>query len=300
MPPNLLIDVPASAEGKRLDQFLAEPLGSRARAQRLIDDDQVLVDGVSRNKRHLLVGGESIEVDEHDGRAISQTGDADYSIVWEDEHLLVVDKPAGVVVHPAPGAWSGTLSQALAGRGAAGGADPERPGIVHRLDRNTSGLLVVARSEEAHRVLAKEMAARRISRRYLALVDGTPSSRTGTIDAPIGRDSRIRTRQSTDSDRPRAAVTHFEIQERLARSSLLEVTLETGRTHQIRVHLRAIGNPVLGDPEYGITDRYGLERQFLHAAHLGFKHPLTGDRIEVDAPLPKELSSALELARAER
>ena len=299
MSPNPPIEVPAAVAGQRLDQFLADPLGSRARAQRLIEAGQVKVDGVIQSKRHRLGGGERIEVDERDPRPAAAVGEAPYSVVWEDEHLLVVDKPAGVVVHPAPGVWSGTLVQALAGRGVAGGVDPERPGIVHRLDRNTSGLLVVARTEGAHRVLAREMAARRISRRYLALVDGTPPSQTGTIDAPIGRDRRIRTRHSADTDRPRAAVTHFELQERLARSSLLSVRLQTGRTHQIRVHLLAIGHPVLGDAEYGITGRYGLTRQFLHAAHLGFEHPVTGNRIEVDAPLPADLAAALDLARAE-
>ncbi len=163
------LTVPAEAAGERLDRFLAAPLGSRAVAQRLIEAGQVHVDGAARGKQHRLAGGEEIVVDPADPRPRPETGTAPYGIAWEDEHLLVVDKPAGVVVHPGSGVRSGTLAQALAGR-AAGGADPERPGIVHRLDRDTSGLLVVARSDAVHRALAADLAERRIRRVYLALV----------------------------------------------------------------------------------------------------------------------------------
>jgi 23S rRNA pseudouridine1911/1915/1917 synthase len=218
-------------------------------------------------------------------------------VAWEDEHLLVVDKPAGVVVHPARGHWSGTLAQALAARGAAGG-DPERPGIVHRLDRDTSGLLVVARSEDVHRALKQAIQARTVTREYLALVSGRPPARTGTIDAPLGRDRRDRTRMSSDTDMPRDAVTHFEVAEALPASTLLRVRLETGRTHQIRAHLEAIGHPVAGDPEYGRAGDHGLERQFLHAARLAFDHPVTGERIDVTSPLPADLAAALSRARS--
>jgi 23S rRNA pseudouridine1911/1915/1917 synthase len=217
-------------------------------------------------------------------------------VPYRDEHLLVVDKPAGVVVHPARGHRQGTLSQALAGL-AAGGED-ERAGIVHRLDRDTSGLLVVARSEAVHRRLREALAQRRITREYLALVEGRPPARSGTIDAPIGRDRRVRTRMSTDTDEPREARTHFSLERALHSATLLRVRLETGRTHQIRVHLQAIGHPVCGDPEYGTKGLFGLERQFLHAARLAFDHPVTGARIDVASPLPDDLQAALE--RAER
>jgi 23S rRNA pseudouridine1911/1915/1917 synthase len=288
----------AEDEGARLDAFLAAPLGSRARAQRLIEAGAVLVDGRAAPKRHLMAPGELVTVDEPDEPAPAAAPDAPYEVPYADEHLLVVDKPAGVVVHPARGHRSGTLSQALAGV-AAGGDDAARAGIVHRLDRDTSGLLVVARSEAVHRALRAALQARRITREYLALVEGRPPARSGTIDAPLGRDRRARTRMSTDTDDPRAAITHFEIERALPRTTLLRVRLETGRTHQIRAHLRAIDHPVVGDPEYGTAGRLGLERQFLHAARLAFDHPVTGARIDVSSPLPADLREALRLAAAE-
>jgi len=292
------LDVPASAAGDRLDRFLAEPLGSRAQAQRLIDAGQVLVDGTARSKRHRLAGGERVEVDEADPRPAPERGEAPFAVAYEDEHLLVVDKPAGVVVHPARGHRRGTLAQALAGL-ASGGADPWRAGIVHRIDRDTSGLLVVSRSDEVHRALRAAMSARRIEREYLALVHGRPPARTGTIDAPIGRDRRHPERVSTDTDAPREATTDFVVERTLPHSSLLRVRLRTGRTHQIRVHLEAIGHPVVGDPVYAgraPAETYGLQRQFLHAEHLAFDHPVTGARVDVRSPLPDDLVAALEHA----
>jgi 23S rRNA pseudouridine1911/1915/1917 synthase len=217
-----------------------------------------------------------------------------FEIAYQDEHLLVVDKPAGLVVHPARGHREGTLSQLLAGTAA--GGDPERAGIVHRLDRDTSGLLVVARSEEAHRLLQRALAARRIEREYLALVEGLPRARSGTIEAPIGRDPRVRTRMAVGGNFPREARTHFTLERALPEHSLLRLRLDTGRTHQIRVHLRAIGHPVAGDPEYGTPGLLGLERQFLHATRLALPHPITGEPLEVHSPLPKDLAAALERA----
>jgi 23S rRNA pseudouridine1911/1915/1917 synthase len=289
------IEVPAAASGIRLDQFLAGPLGSRARAQRLIDEGRVRVDGHVRRKRHEVQAGALIDVEESEPSAPAPAVDISFEIPYEDEHLIIVDKPAGVVVHPARGHRSGTLSQALAGR-AAGGAEPWRAGIVHRLDRETSGLLVVAKRDEVHRALKALLAARALKREYLALVEGTPSARAGTIEAPIGRDRRYRTLMSIDSDEPREARTHFEIVEVLPAASLLRVSLDTGRTHQIRVHLRSIGHPVCGDRQYGVSDAYGLERQFLHAARLSFPHPVTGEPVDVTSPLPSDLALALTLA----
>ncbi|MFN8151815.1 MAG: RNA pseudouridine synthase [Solirubrobacterales bacterium] len=218
-------------------------------------------------------------------------------IVHADEHLAVVDKPAGMIVHEAPGSDDPTLVAAL-GEMLAGGEDPTRPGIVHRLDRDTSGLLVVARTQEAHAALSRMIAAREVSREYLTLVEGCPPSRTGTIDAPLGRDHRAHERIVVGGRRPRPAVTHFEVRERLARDALLDVKLETGRTHQIRVHLQAIGHPVAGDPQYGGGGRYGLERQFLHSRRIAFDHPISRVRIEEESELPADLAAALELARA--
>jgi 23S rRNA pseudouridine1911/1915/1917 synthase len=286
-------------DGARLDAFLAAPLGSRARAQRLIEDGAVRVDGAVVPKRHRVSAGETVTVDVP-AEAPPPPLDAPvpFAVLYEDAHLLVVDKPAGVVVHPAGGHRFGTLAQALAG--VAAGGEEGRAGIVHRLDRDTSGLLVVARSPEAHRRLKAALQARAVTREYLALVEGRPPARTGTIDAPIGRDRRVRTRMSTDTDDPRDAVTHFEIEEALPRTTLLRVRLETGRTHQIRAHLQAIGHPVAGDPDYGATGRLGLDRQFLHAARLRFAQPTTGAEVDVTSPLPDDLGAALERARAER
>jgi 23S rRNA pseudouridine1911/1915/1917 synthase len=291
---------PADA-GRRLDAFLAGPLGSRARAQRLIESGAVRVDGTPVAKRHRVAAGELVSVELPEPAPAPEIGPrVPFAVEYEDDHLLVVDKPAGLVVHPARGHRTGTLAQALAGR-AAGGEDDWRPGIVHRLDRDTSGLLVVAKSEAVHADLKAALQRRDVAREYLALVEGVPPARTGLIDAPIGRDRGVRTRMSTDTDQPREARTHFVLEEALggpARFALLRVRLETGRTHQIRVHLQAIGHPVAGDPEYGTAGLLGLERQFLHAARLAFVHPVTGAAVEVTSELPADLAAALERAKA--
>ncbi len=225
-----------------------------------------------------------------------QEGPAPYEIVYQDDHLLVIDKGPGLVVHPARGHREDTLSQLLAPLLA--GGEEQRAGVVHRLDRDTSGLMVLARSEKALRRLQAELAERRIEREYLALVEGRPPSRTGTIDAPIGRDPRVRTRMAVGGAGAREARTHFTLERALPTSSLLSLRLETGRTHQIRVHLRAIGHPVCGDPEYGTPGLFGLERQFLHATRLAFEHPITGKPLELRSRLPADLRAGLE--RAER
>ncbi len=249
--------VPDAAAGTRLDRFLAVPArlaGASADADRLrpragrrLAQAQAPPGPRRGGDRGRRCAG---------GRVASADGaqDAEFGIAYEDEYLLVVDKPAGVVVHPARGHWAGTLAQALEGR-AAGGEEPWRAGIVHRLDRDTSGLLVVAKNDAVHRALKSLLARRLLRREYLALVDGHPPARTGTIDAPIGRHRRDRKLMSIDSDDAREARTHFEIERLLPATALLRVTLETGRTHQIRVHLAAIGHPVCGDPQYGTSRR---------------------------------------------
>jgi 23S rRNA pseudouridine1911/1915/1917 synthase len=283
------ITVPPEAAGERLDRFLATQLGSRSAAERAVDAG-ALVDGVARAKSFRLAGREEVEV-----QAVAPLPEVapppEPDLVWQDEHLLVVDKPAGLVVHPGHGHAQGTLVHALAGKVA--GGDPERPGIVHRLDRDTSGLMVVARSDAAHARLQELVRERALERTYLALVRGRPESRSGRIEAPIGRDRGDATRVSMDTDSPRDAITHFEVDRLWPEHALLRVTLETGRMHQIRVHLAAIDLPVVGDRTYGVL---GLElsRQFLHAAELSFPHPFTGERIEARAELPPDLTAALE------
>jgi len=280
------------AAGERLDVFLTPVAGSRAAAQRLIEAGLVLVDGAVVAKRHAVAAGERVLVRPAPEVEEPEVPEATFTVAYQDDHLLVIDKPAGVVVHPARRHRAGTLVQALGGR-VAGGDDPRRPGIVHRLDRDTSGLLVVARTEGAHSALKDMLRRREVTREYLALVEGRPAARAGTIDAPLGRDRRVRTRISTDTDEPREAITHFEVETAYEGFTLLRVRLETGRTHQIRAHLLAIGHPVAGDPEYGRAGVLGLERQFLHAERLAFRHPVTGAAIEVQSALPGDLQRAL-------
>jgi len=296
------VRVPADAAGERLDRFLAAlpEIGSRAAAERLVRDGGVRVDGSVRPKSTKLAGGEELEFEPPTPVPSSLTPEPmDLAVPYEDEHLVVVDKPAGVVVHPAPGHAQGTLVHGLLALDVEGGEAPDRPGIVHRLDRDTSGLLVVARSPEAHRRLQDLVHRRALTREYLALVVGRPRSRKGTIDAPIGRDRTDPLRHSLDTDTPREAVTHFELEELLSRHALLRVTLETGRTHQIRVHLAAVDLPVAGDPTYGRAGELALDRQFLHAARLAFAHPFSGEPVDVCSALPADLEAALTAARAQ-
>lgn len=220
-----------------------------------------------------------------------------FRIAHSDDHLMVVEKSADLVIHPAPSFEGETLVDLLRPE-LAGGDDPERPGIVHRLDRGTSGLLVVARDNETHVALQEMIRERTIERLYLALADGRFRSRTGTIDAPIGRAAKKRHRMAVNGAASREAKTHFEVRESLRRDTLLEVKLETGRTHQIRVHMEAINHPLVGDATYSGPSRYGLDRQFLHSHRLSFMHPATGEQLDLESELPADLATALELARA--
>jgi 23S rRNA pseudouridine1911/1915/1917 synthase len=285
--------------GSRLDRALAArtEVGTRSLAEKLIADGVVTVDGASRPKSHRLEAG-SIVVAEIPEQVVLTAEPISVGVVFEDEHLVVVDKPAGIAMHPGAGTTAGTLASQLVTLRAVGGGDPSRPGIVHRLDRDTSGLLVVARSDAAFTALQQAIRERKVERRYLALVRGRPRSRTGRIDAPIGRDRRDPTRRSLDTEEPREAATWFEVVEPLAEHTLLDVRLETGRTHQIRVHLAAVDLPVSGDPTYGVRGDLGLERQFLHAHRLRFAHPVTGDELALSSPLPDDLQAALQCARA--
>jgi 23S rRNA pseudouridine1911/1915/1917 synthase len=272
-----------------LDAFLAarRTAPSRAAAQRLIEAGAVRVGGHPLAKSHRVAPGETVTVAEPrppERRA------PDFEIVLEDDHLLVVDKPAGLVTHPAPGHHDLTLADAVDGF------------VVHRLDRDTSGLLLIAKSEKVREELQAELRRRELRREYLALVSGHPDAETGTIEAPLGRDRHNRTVMSTHTDKPRHAVTHFEVIQRLPRTTLLRVRLETGRTHQIRAHLAAIDHPVCGDPAYGGRAcglRLGLDRQFLHATKLMFRHPVTGELQACESKPPVDLRRALDVATRE-
>jgi 23S rRNA pseudouridine1911/1915/1917 synthase len=295
----LRFNVAEQEAGTRLDKALAarEEVGSRSLAEKLLRDGSVLVDGEPRSKSHRLEAGSIVAVELPEPPAGLLPEPVSVPVVYEDEHLLVLDKPAGLVVHPGAGVREGTLVGQLLSLGAAGGPDPERPGVVHRLDRDTSGLLVAARSEAAHAALQESIRRREVERRYLALVRGVPRSRTGRIDAPVGRDRRDPTKRSLDTEEPREAVTHFEVLETMSEHALLDVRLETGRTHQVRVHLAAIDLPVSGDTQYGVRGDLGLDRQFLHAHRLRFRHPSTDVEIDVESPLPSGLEAALTRAR---
>lgn len=289
------IEITVDRSGERLDSFLGGRLGSRSAAQRAISEGRVAVDGIGRPKSAILDEGQVVTVAPAAPRLPSapEENGPPVDVAWEDDRIAVVEKPIGVVSHPAPGHPRGTLVQALSsGRGGAW------VGLVHRLDQDTSGLLSVAWDEEALQSMRELLQHRELTREYTALVVGAPRTSEGTVDAPIGRDRRSRTRMSTRTDNPREAVTHFEVLESFASFTLLRVRLETGRTHQIRVHLSEAGIPVAGDPVYGREGALGLGRQFLHASRLAFPHPFTGEAIEVESQLPADLATALDLARS--
>lgn len=293
--------VSATDAGARLDQFLAKQpgVGSRSRAAGLIEQGAVLVAGECRPKRYLVSTGQVVTValDEMAAPAL-RAEDHDVNIPFEDEYLLVVDKPAGMTVHPSRGHSRGTLVHALLGHGIAGGED-FRPGVVHRLDKDTSGLLVVAKTPEVHRRLVKMLGEHALERNYLALVHGSFSADTGTIEAPVGRDPVRRQSMAIGGRGARDARTHFEVLERFPGFTLVRVRLETGRTHQIRVHFLGIGHPVAGDPTYGRRDPLGIGRQFLHSARLRLEHPVTEELLDIESPLPEDLGKVVALLREE-
>jgi len=289
VPPPADLVVPASAAGARLDAWLAAELHlSRGQVAGLASAGAVLLDGRPAAKSARLRPGQRVTVGEAPPPPPAAAPPLP-AVVWEDEHMLVIDKPPGLVVHPAPGHRGTTLVELL-GRERPGEAEPR---AVHRLDRDTSGLMLVAKGEQVQRQLQAALRRREVEREYVALIAGRLESRTGTIDAPLGRDPRRRTRMSTTTDRPRAARTHFEVERQLDGLTLVRVTLETGRTHQIRAHFAAIGHPLAGDREYGGPALPGLGRQFLHSARLALVLPWSGERREWRSDLPGDLRSVL-------
>ncbi len=294
--PAIRAEVPATLAGERADKVVAALAGvSRTLARRLLEEGHATVDGAATSPREKVAAGSWVEA-EVPGPAVLEPEVVPFEVRYEDEHLAVVDKPPGVVVHPGAGrGGAGTLAAGLLQRwpGVRGVGEEGRWGIVHRLDQDTSGLLVVALSQAAWPPLRRMMARHEAERTYLALVHGIPQATTGTIDAPLGRNPRARGRVRVEAS-GREARTHYRCRATWpARElSLLELQLETGRTHQIRVHLAAIGHPVAADRRYGRDD--GLApRTFLHAARLRFTHPITGAEVLVESPLPADLSEAL-------
>lgn len=300
------IDVEREDASRRIDQLLSsvDGIGSRSAAEKLLRDGVVTVNGKPALKSLRVQGGDVIEVPDSALAPSSNprryTGGA-VNVLYEDDDVLVVDKPPGMVVHPAPGHRQTTLVELLAETGfaLAPNVDPRlyRPGVVHRLDKDTSGVIMFAKTAHAARELQASLASRATRREYLALVKGLVPSRAGRIEAAIGRDVRNAALRSIETDMPKDAITHFVVTEILPTTTLLRLRLETGRTHQIRVHLQAIGHPVIGDSQYGDGPQFGLHRQFLHAARLQFPHPTTGEQLEVASPLPEELHVALGEAR---
>lgn len=297
--------VAAAEAGLRLDTFVAgrgELSLSRSRAQQLIESGHVTVAGRAVKAAYKVQAGDAVGVAVPEPEPSPLAAEAiPLDIVYEDAHLLVINKPRGLVVHPAAGHDSGTLVNALLGRGEElpGIGGVERPGIVHRLDKDTTGLMVVAKTEAAHRALTAQIQSRELRREYLALVAGDVAEGSGRIEAPIGRHSTDRKRMAVQVRDGREAVTHFSVAERFASYTLLLCRLETGRTHQIRVHLAYIGHPVVGDPVYGPRKAVpGLSAQFLHAARLGLRHPATGQWLQFEAPLPSDMAAVLHRLRA--
>jgi 23S rRNA pseudouridine1911/1915/1917 synthase len=296
------------AAGRRLDEVVAELAGtSRAQAARWAEQGRVAVDGRPRPKSQRLRGGERLTWTPPEppppGGPVAE--DRPLAVRYEDDRLLVVAKPAGLVVHPGPGHPTGTLVNALLGRPqtslSAGGGAADRPGIVHRLDKDTSGLLLVAKDDATHLALARDLAAHRVERRYLALVQGRLPADTGTVDAPVGRHPRDRKRMAVLPAGGRRAVTHWRVLETFPAVQLAEATLETGRTHQVRVHLASLRHPLVGDRTYGadptLAARLGISRPFLHAWRLAFTHPTDGHRVDLTEPLPPDLQAALDRLR---
>ncbi|HZC18153.1 MAG TPA: RluA family pseudouridine synthase, partial [Rubrobacteraceae bacterium] len=280
-------EVAPEEAGERLDKLVAWRLGvSRSAARRMIEEGLVQVGGSEAAPARKARDGERIEARLVEKELTPE--DIPVPVAFEDEHLLVVDKPAGLVVHPGAGNRSGTLVNALLDRGIAGGEDPERPGVVHRLDRDTSGLMVLAKGEEAYSGLVAALSARRVKRVYRAIVVGKGLPETGTIDSPVGRDPDNPTLMAVGAGK--TAVTNFKVVHRAAGYTMLRVRLETGRTHQIRVHLKAIGHPVYADPLYG--EAVPGRRLWLHAERLALVHPVTGEALEFDSPVPEDLREA--------
>ena len=297
-----LLPAPDALVGKRLDVAVSKMLGvSRAKASELIASGQISSLSRQISKSSTLMAGETLEADLHSEDPTPEPVADDMAIVYEDDDVLVVNKPKGMVVHPAAGNYSGTLVNAIMFHCADRLSSINgivRPGIVHRIDKDTSGLLMIAKNNKAHESLSAQLARHSITRRYKALVYNNFNEDEGTVDAPIGRDPKNRLRQAVTQQNSKRAVTHWKVVERFGKYTLIEARLETGRTHQIRVHMAYIKHPLVGDPLYGPSKQaIAADGQLLHAEVLGFVHPTTGEYMEFTSPLPEDFQMILERLR---
>ncbi len=279
----------------RLDIYLANKLGiSRSKVQKLNEEGKILVNGVREKDSFLVTDEDDIEVNDELSFEIKvEKEDIPLDVVYEDDYLIIINKPSGMVVHPAPGNYSGTLVNALLYRfDLSKGEASFRPGIVHRIDKDTSGLLVVAKTEKTHELLSEMFKNKEVKREYIALVEGVIREEKGTIDAPIGRDPKDREKMCVIGTNSKEAVTHFKVLKRYSRNTLLKCILDTGRTHQIRVHMAYIGHRVVNDPTYG--KKFSDFGQFLHSASIDFDHPITKEHLHFECDLPKEFQDFLD------
>ncbi|MDM5297856.1 RluA family pseudouridine synthase [Bacillus pumilus] len=298
------INIAVSEEqtSERLDKFLSttEPEWSRTQVQQWVKDGLIEVNGKQVKANYKVQAGDQIKVEIPEPEALDVEAEAmDLDIYYEDEDVLVVNKPRGMVVHPAPGHVSGTLVNGLMAHchDLSGINGVMRPGIVHRIDKDTSGLLMVAKNDLAHESLVNQLVAKTVTRKYTAVVHGIIQHDTGTIDAPIGRDKKDRQSMTVTKENAKQAVTHFDVMERFKEFTVVECRLETGRTHQIRVHMKYIGYPLAGDPKYGPRKTVDFNGQLLHAGVLGFDHPRTGEYIEFSAPIPQDMQAFIDSLR---
>ena len=290
------MEVKVEKNNIRIDKYLNDELDiSRSKIQKLIKDERILVNGKTINASYSVKENDLIEIDDDLSFEIHiEPEDIPVNVVYEDEYLLVVNKESGMVVHPAPGNYSGTLVNALMYKFQLSNKDNTRPGIVHRIDKDTSGLLVVAKTDEVHDKLSEMIKNKDVERIYIALVDGVINHETGTIDAPIGRDINNRQKMMITDINSKDAVTHFRVLNRYKDKTLIECKLETGRTHQIRVHMNYINHPIVNDPVYGKSKKTTPFGQFLHSKSIRFIHPITKKEIYIESELPKEFSEYLE------
>lgn len=291
------MEIEVNKDNIRVDQYLSTELDlSRSKIQKLIKQDKILVNDKNVNSSHVVNKGDIVFIDDELDFNITIEGEnIDLDVVYEDDYLLVINKPSGMVVHPAPGNYSGTMVNALINKFKLSN-DLVRPGIVHRIDKDTSGLLVVAKDDKTHELLSKMIKDKKVERIYYALVDGIIPHETGTIDAPIGRDTDNRQKMMVTDINSKDAITHFTVLKRFnnTNQTLIECKLDTGRTHQIRVHMAYIGYPIYNDPVYGKNKKVTEFGQFLHSKKISFVHPITGKLIEKEVELPKEFGDYLD------